>query len=48
MALERADALLDLVAAGALPSYEEVRGELSEAYRSAGLLDVANFITAAS
>ncbi len=47
LALERADALLDMVAAGASGSYDAVRSDLSDAYREAGLSDVANFIRAA-
>jgi len=46
VALEKASALLDDVAAGVAPSYDDVRGELAEAYRAAGLTDVANFIHA--
>ncbi|GFH27860.1 uncharacterized protein HaLaN_26244 [Haematococcus lacustris] len=48
LALERAASLLDMVAAGARPDYTSIRGELAEAYRSAGLLDMSNFIEATS
>lgn len=48
VALERAGALLDMVAAGARGSWDDVRGELAAAYREAGLSTVADFITAAS
>jgi hypothetical protein len=48
LALERGEALLDMVAAGAAHDYDGVRGELAEAYHQAGLHDVANFITAST
>eukprot|EP00983_Pelagomonas_calceolata_P123425 1161003-Pelagomonas_calceolata.AAC.5 len=48
IALTRADALLDYVAAGALASYDAVRPDLAAAYKEAGLTDMANFIIAAS
>lgn len=48
LGMDKANALLDYVVAGARPSYDAVRDELAAAYRDAGLTDVANFITAAS
>jgi len=48
IALTRAEALLDYVVAGALPSYDAIRSDLATAYKEAGLSDVANFIIAAS
>lgn len=47
LALERAAALMNKAAAGALPSYVAIRSDLAAAYREAGLSDVANFINAA-
>jgi hypothetical protein len=48
IALGKADELLDMVVAGEEPSYDAVRARLSDAYREAGLSDVANFISAAT
>ena len=50
LALERGEALLDMVAGGAVGengqplTYDSVRKGLAAAYREAGLLDVANFL----
>ncbi|KAG1677762.1 hypothetical protein FOA52_001074 [Chlamydomonas sp. UWO 241] len=48
VALDKAAELLDMVAAGAEPSYDAVRERLAEQYTKAGLSDVANFITCAT
>lgn len=48
LALERAGALLDYVVAGSRPSYDDVRGELAQSFKEAGLTSVADFITATS
>lgn len=47
-ALMRSEELLDYVAAGKIGSYDEVRLELADAYKVAGLSDMANFIIATS
>lgn len=48
VALDRANMLMDMVAAGQEPSYESIRAELAKAYNEAGLRDVSNFITSAT
>lgn len=48
LALLRSEELLDLVAAGDIQSYDEVRPALAAAYKEGGLPDTANFITATS
>lgn len=47
VAVDAAAKLLDLVAAGSMPSYDGIRDQLAAAYREGGLTDIANFITAA-
>lgn len=47
-AMEEADAVLDMVAAGAAPGgFDGAREPLAAAYDKAGLVDAANFIRAA-
>jgi len=48
LAMEEAEGCMDMVAAGAVGGYEEVRERLAGAYETAGLTDAANFIRAAS
>lgn len=48
VALDKAAELLDMVVAGEEPSYDAVRERLCDAYRNAGLADVANFISTAT
>lgn len=48
LAVEEAEAALDMVAAGGESGYEGVRARVADAYARAGLTDAANFIRAAS
>ncbi len=48
VALENANRLMDMVAAGAIGSYDDISAELASSYREAGLSDAANFIGASS
>lgn len=47
LALDEAQELMDIAAAGEGSSYDAIRQQLAEAYQKAGLVDVANFIKAA-
>lgn len=47
VALENASKLMDLVAAGEIDSFDDIRTELAAFYKEAGLNDAANFIIAA-
>jgi hypothetical protein len=47
IALDNADKLMDMVAAGAVGSYDDISAELASNYKAAGLSDTANFISAA-
>lgn len=47
VALEQAEELMDIAAAGEGGSYDAIRHQLAEAYQKGGLSDVANFIKAA-
>jgi hypothetical protein len=46
VALDNAGKLMDMVAAGAIPSYDDISAELAASYKEAGLSDAANFIRA--
>ena len=48
VAFEHASALLDYVAAGKRENYDEIRPELADAFKEAGLSDVSNFIIAST
>lgn len=37
---------MDMVAAGAVGSYDDISAELAASYKAAGLSDTANFISA--
>lgn len=47
LALEAAEQMLDIAAAGEGGSWDELRAPLADAYQRGGLADVANFIKAA-
>ena len=47
LALDEAQELMDIAAAGEGSSFDAIRQPLAEAYQKAGLVDVANFIKAA-
>lgn len=46
MSVEKANELMDMVAAGSESSYDAVRDKISKYYREGGLNDIANFIDA--